>query len=172
MTLGVAASLATGAWLWALFALVLVVAAIVPAVRSSDPNAMVPWPLLALGAVAVLARTFDVMVSMATYLAIAALAIVFVVQLVAFTPIEFSQRFAVVFAVLTTLAIEALWIVVQFYSDVWLGTDLVGSQTALQQDIVLVTVVGFAAGVAFQWFFMRFEPAGSLDRSTRRAEAR
>lgn len=172
MIVAAAVALYRGAWLWTLFALVFALVAALPALRMGDPEAMVPWPLLAVGAIAVAARALEVAPDTASYLSIATLAIVFVIQLVAFTPVDFSHRFAVAFAVMTTLAIEAVWIVIQYYADVWLETDFIRSQSSLQQDILLVSVVGVVAGIAFEWFFVRFEPAGTLHRTTREATAR
>jgi hypothetical protein len=126
---------------------------------------MAPWTLLSVAAIAVIARIAGVYPEAAGYVAIASLAIVVVVELDVFTPIHLSRRFAVGFAVLTALAMEAVWIVVQFSSDRWLGTGYLSSQTELQKDIVIVSVVSFAIGVIFFWYLRRFAPVGLDDGS-------
>jgi hypothetical protein len=83
-----------------------------------------------------------------------------------------TRRFAVAFAVLTTLAVQALWTVAQYASDLWLGTDLLTSQTELQVDVVLVTVVGLTMGVAFEWYFARVERVGSYRHPGTRSDSR
>lgn len=169
MAVGAIKSALTNAFLWSGFSLLLVAVASVPALTNRNWAAMVPWPLLSVATVAVIARAADVYPETAGYLAIAALALVIVVELDVFTPVELGRRFAVGFGVLTTMAIEALWIIAQFYSDQWLGTDFLSSQTELQEDIVIVTAVGFAVGGLFYWYFTRFNPAGTMDRSSNRA---
>lgn len=158
----------TNSFLWSGFSLLLAAVASVPALMTRDWTAMVPWPLLSVATVAVIVRAADVYPETAGYLAIAALALVIVVELDVFTPVELGRRFAVGFGVLTTMAIEALWIIAQFYSDQWLGTAFLSSQTELQEDIVIVTAVGFAVGGLFYWYFTRFDPAGTMDRSSDR----
>lgn len=133
---------------------------------------MAPWPLLFGAAVAVVARTIELYPEIAGYLAITTLALLIVVELDVFTPIELGHRFAVSFGVLTTMAIEALWIVAQFYSDQWLGTEFLSTQLELQKDIVIVTMVGFVVGGLFYWYFDRFSPAGTMMRSSDRAGTR
>ena len=151
--------------LWGGFELVIVAVAAGPAFVTRDWTAMVPWPLLSLAAVAVVASAGGVSFETVAYLAIATLALVITVELEAFTSVELSRRFAVFFAVLLTMALQALWTVAQFYSDQWFGTDYLRTQTELQWDFVIVTVVGLALGGLFQWYFVRFEPAGAVSRA-------
>lgn len=164
--LGAAGSFLTSALLWGGFALLLAAVASVPALTTRDWTAMVPWPLPFSAPVAVVAKTTEFYPEPAGYLAIAALALLVVVELDAFTPVELDRRFAVGFGVLTTMATEALWIIAQFYSDRWLGTQFLSSQTELQEDIVIVTAVGLVAGGLFYGYIARFEPAGAADRSS------
>lgn len=164
---GVAAvSSVTDAPLGGALSLVLVAVVALPAVATHDWTAMVPWPLLAVAAIAVTFRTGGLFPEAAGYVAIASLALVIVVELDVFTPIQLSRRFAIGFAVLMTLAVEAVWIIVQFFSDRWLGTGFLSTQIALQEDIVIVTVVGFAMGGLFYWFFARFEIDGFVNDSS------
>lgn len=158
--------------LWGAFSVLLVGVTALPALTRADWTAMVPWPVPALAAVAVTARATGLYSEAAGYLAIVALALLVVVELDAFTPVELGRRFAVAFAVLTTMALEALWIVAQFSSDRWLGTEFLTTQTELQEDIVIVTVTAFAVGGLFYWYFARFEPAGIADRNADRVGSR
>jgi hypothetical protein len=166
MVIGAVESFLTNAVLWGGFSLLLVAVASLPALTTGDWMAMVPWPLLFGAAVAVIVRAIELFSETAGYLAIATFALLMVVELDVFTPVELGRRFAVVFGVLTTMAIETLWIIVQFYSDQWLGTEFLSTQTELQEDIVIVTVVGFVLGGFFFWFFDRFDPAGIREQSS------
>lgn len=56
------------------------------------------------------------------------------------------------------MAVEALWIIAQHYSDVWLDTEFLSSQTELQEDIV--TAVGFVLGGFYYWYFSTVESEG------------
>lgn len=154
-------SLLTDALLWAGFALVVVAVAALPAVWTGDWQVIVPWPLLAAAAVAMVVRAAGLYLETAGYLAVASLALVVVVELDAFTAVEMSRRFAVAFAVMTTMAIQGWWTVAQFYSDRWLGSDLLRSQTELQWDFVTVTVVGLVLGGLFELYVRWFEPVGT-----------
>ncbi|ADB60568.1 hypothetical protein Htur_1683 [Haloterrigena turkmenica DSM 5511] len=152
--------------LWGGFELFVVAVASVPALVTRDWTAMVPWPILSITAFAVLAGTTVVPFETTVYLAIASLAFVVVVELEAFTSVRLTSRFAVGFAVLTTLALQALWTIAQFYSDAWLGTDFLRTQTELQWDFVVVTAVGLVLGAIFQWYFVRFESVGTAGERT------
>nr|WP_233341113.1 hypothetical protein [Haloprofundus sp. MHR1] len=156
--------------LWGVFSGFVAVVISLPALLTRDWTAIVSWSLLAVAAVAVLARAFDFYSNTAGYLAIAALALIIVVELDVFTSVELSRRFAIVFAVLMTMALQAVWIIAQFYSDQWLNTNFLSTQTELQNDIVTVTIVGFVLGGLFQWYFARFEPIGSVGESSKQGE--
>lgn len=158
-------SLFSGVPFWGAFELFVAAVATAPAVATRDWTAIVSWPLLAVAAFAAIASSPGFPSETAAYLAVAALALIIVVELEAFTSVELSRRFAVFFAVLTTMAIQGLWTVAQFYSDRWLGTDYLHTQTELQWDFVVVTVVGLALGALFQWYVARFEPAGGIARA-------
>lgn len=172
IALGAAESFLTGALLWGALSLLLVGVIALPSLATRSRTAMVPWPLLGLAAFAVIARTIGFYPELAGYLTIATVALIVVVEIDVFTSVELGLRFAVGFGVLTTMATEAVWIVAQFYSDEWLGTDFLTTQTELQRDIVAVTVTGFVVGSLFYWYFTRFEPAGVVDQAADRTETR
>lgn len=152
--------------LWGGFELILVLVAATPALAARDWTVTVPWPLPAVAALAVVGRTAGAPFEVTVYLAIATLALIVVVELETFAAVELSRRFAVFFAALTTMAIQALWTVAQFYSDSWLGTAFLRSQTELQWDFVVVTVVGVVLAGSFQVYVTRLAPAGTGSRST------
>ncbi|WP_121743229.1 hypothetical protein [Natronorubrum halophilum] len=159
-----------GALLWGGFELIIVATVSAPALRSRDWTAIVSWPLLAVATFSVGAGTTGFPFETAVYLAVATLALIVVIELETFTTVELSRRFAVGFAMMMTMALQALWTVAQFYSDQWLGTEYLRSQAELQWDFVVVTVVGLALGGLFQWYASRFEPAGALARATNGSE--
>jgi hypothetical protein len=165
VALAVVDSAVTDAVLWAGFAALIVAIAVIPPLSSGEWTVMVPWPLLLLAAVAVGARTLELYPEIAGYLAVSALALIAVIELTVFTELEMTQRFAVVFAALTTMAVQGLWMVAQFYSDRWLGTEFLRSQTELQWDIVGVSAVGFVVAGLFIWYVDRFEHVGAHGRS-------
>ncbi|QRV14735.1 hypothetical protein JMJ58_17705 [Haloterrigena salifodinae] len=164
-------SVFAGVLLWGGFELLIVVAVAAPALTTGDWTAVVSWPLLAVVAFATVASAAVFPFETSVYITVAALALIVVVELEAFTGVELSRRFSVGFAVLTTMALQALWTVAQFYSDRWLGTEYLRSQSELQWDFVVVTVVGFALGGLFQWYVVRFQPAGAVDRAANGEES-
>lgn len=157
VTIAAAASLVLQPSIWVGYALLLVVVIVLPAMVTRDWTTMAHWPILAVATIAVIARIAGLYTEATGHVAIVALALVIVVELDSFTSVQLSRRFAVGLAVLTTLAIEAIWIVVQFVSDRWLGTGYLTTQTELQWDIVTVTVVSLAVGVVFYWYLTRRE---------------
>lgn len=154
--------LVAGALLWAGLTLGVVALAVVPPLVTRAWTVMVPWPVVGLGVLAVSVR--GLYPELGGYLAVTTLALLAVVELDAFTPVEMSRRFAVGFAALTTLAVQGWWTVAQYYSDRWLATTFMRSQRELQWDIVLVTVVSVAVAAGFQWYFARTEHVGSYKR--------
>ena len=161
-------SFLTGAYLWSGLAISIVVVLAVPAVTSGSPTAMVPWPLPAVAAAAVVLRAVEFYPDITGYVAISSIALILVVELDVYTDVQLSRRFAIIFATMTTMALQAVWIIAQFYSDRWLGTVFLQSQTELQWDIVSITVVAIVLGSVFEWYFGRFDPVQSFDRQPSR----
>jgi hypothetical protein len=106
-----------------------------------------------------------------TYVAVAALALVVAVDLDAFTDVEMTPDFAVAFVVVVTMAAAGLWTILQYASDVYLGTALLGDQTAVMWHLVVATVIGLVAGVAFELYVRRVSPGHALT-SDRRGDPR
>lgn len=170
MALTAVESFLTDAFLWSGFTLLLIVITAMPTVVTRDWTVMVPWPLPLVAAAAMIIRAFGISVEIAGYLAVATLALIAVIELDTFTPVEMTRRFAVGFAALTTLAIQGIWTIAQYYSDLWLGTGFLHSQRELQLDIVIVTVIGIAMSVIFEWYFEKVEHVGSHTYSIESSE--
>lgn len=164
MVLAALESFFTNALLWCGFILFILVVTVLPTWVTGNWMRMVPWPLLLIATSAILLRALGIYLEIAGYLAVATLALIAVVELDAFTPVEMSRRFAIGFATLTTLAIQGLWTIAQYYSDHWLGTEFLHSQQELQVDIVLVSAIATAMGLFFEWYFDRVEHIGSHKR--------
>lgn len=171
LVLGAIESILTGVLLWGGFEVVIIATVSVPALITGDWTAMVSWPLLAVATLSVVAGIGGFPSETAVYFAVATLALVVVIELETFTSVDLSRRFAVVFAMLTTMALQALWTVAQFYSDQWLETEYLHTQTELQWDFVIVTIIGLVLGALFQWYASQFEPAGTVARAENGAES-
>lgn len=171
VALSAVAGLFAGADLWAAFSLVVAVVVAVPALATRDRSAMVAWPLTSLTAGATVASVAGFYGEITGHIALASLAFLAVVELDAFTAVDLSRRFVIVFGVLTTMALQAVWIVAQFYTDRWFGSEFLSTQTELQWDMVTVTVVGAVLGGLCEWYFARVEPPRTVDESSNRREA-
>lgn len=170
IALGAVESALTNALLWGGFALFTAVVLVVPALSTGDWMTMVSWPLPLVASLAVVGRAAELYPETMGYVAVATLAVVAVVELDAFTPVEMGRRFAVGFAVLTTMAVQGLWTVAQFYSDRWLATQFLRSQTELQWDFVIVTGVGFVIGGLAELYFRQCTPVGAPEGPAYSAE--
>ncbi|KZN25824.1 hypothetical protein A4G99_05235 [Haladaptatus sp. R4] len=147
--------------LWAMFAGSVAVLALVPPLAFRNTEAMLPWEVLILAALPVLGRelaTLALTTRVATYLSVAALALIVAVELHVFTPVRMNHWFAVLFVVIATIATAGVWAVVQWLSDSYLGTHLLHSEYRLMWDFVYATVVGIVAGLVFEWYFRRVIP--------------
>jgi len=153
-----------GDLVWAGLSLLVALVIVLPPLSSREWTVMVPWPLPVVAALALASHTAGWYPEWAGYLALSSFALVVVLDLDVFTSAEFSRRFAVAFVVMTTMAVQGLWSVAQFYSDRWLGTAYLTTQTELQWDFVAVTVVALVFGGLFELYAERVRHAGSHDR--------
>jgi hypothetical protein len=160
-----------GRLLWAGFTAVVAVLGVLPAVAYRSPEAMLPWEVLVLASFPLLTRALvtgqrvdglTLTGRVSTYVAVAAVALIIAVELEVFTPVRMNYSFAVFFVVVATMAAAGVWAVVQWLSDVVLGTaflldgrpeDVV--ETALMWDFVAATLAGLFAGVVFELYFRR-----------------
>lgn len=167
---------ASGSFLWAGFAASVLVLVLVVPVGYRSARAMLPWELLAVACLPLLGRTFatvPVTSDLATYLSVAAVALVVAVELQVFTAVEMNPRFAIGFVVVATLAAAGAWAVVRFGLDATLGTQFLGvppapgveedpRERALMLEFVYSTLAGVVAGLLFEGYFRRVRPPVSV----------
>ena len=130
---------------------------VAPSVAARTPRAMLPWELLALALLPILVRVLlggDLGV-FATYLAIAALALVITVELHMFTTLRVTRWFAVVLVVMTTMATAAVWTVLRWNADRLYGTAYLTTNEALMIEWIYVTLAGLVGGALFAVYFRR-----------------
>lgn len=128
-----------------------------PTVAARDWRAMLPAELVTLALLPVLVRAVfgGELGTFATYVAIAALALVVTVDLHMFTTLRVTHWFAVVFVVLATLATAAVWTVLRWNLDQRGGTAYLTTNDALMFEWMYVTLAGLAAGILFDGYFRR-----------------
>jgi len=133
------------------------VVVVAPAVAARNPRVMLPWEVLGLALLPVLVRALlgGELGTFATYLAIAAFALIITVELQMFTTLRVTHWFAVVFVVMTTMATAAAWTVLRWNADRLLGTDFLTTNEALMIEWIYVTLAGLVAGVVFNFYFRR-----------------
>ena len=159
-------SVLAGALLWSVFATVVAAIVLLPPLVFADPEVMLPWEVLALAGLPVLGRsvaTLQVTSRVGTYLSVAALALVVVVELHAFTSVSMSPSFAVAFVAIATMAVAGMWAVLRWTVDLWLGTgflldpalDREAIERGLMLEFVASTVAGVLAGVVFEFYIRR-----------------
>jgi hypothetical protein len=159
-------SVLAGDLLWGVFATAVAVIVLLPPLVFADPEVMLPWEVLALAALPVLGRTvatLQVTNRVGTYLSVAALALVVVVELHAFTSVSMSPSFAVAFVAIATMAVAGVWAVLRWTVDVWLGTSFLldpaldgyAIERGLMLEFVASTVAGLLAGVVFEFYIRR-----------------
>jgi hypothetical protein len=177
-----------GDWLWTVFALAVAAVAILPPLRYGRWLVMLPWEVLLLAALPVLGRTALVrgllndlvlatlpavqgflsaspVSSTAAYVSVAAFALILIVELHVFTPVKLTPGFAVLTAVVLTLAAAGVWAVVRWLAHIYLGTGFYTELDPLMIEFVYSAAAGLLAGVTFEAYFRR------RDHTTRRSLA-
>jgi len=142
---------------WMLFVAVVAAVVLVPPVAFSEWRVMLPWELLLLASLPILVRGLvgGTVGTFASYLSLAALALLVIVELHMFTELTVTHWFAVCLVVLTTLAAAAAWTVFRWNADQFLGTAYLTDNEALMTEWLYVTLAGIAAGVLFDGYFRR-----------------
>jgi hypothetical protein len=159
-------SLLSGDLLWAVFAAAVAALIVIPPVAFRSPRTMLPWEVLTLAALPVLGRslaTFQVSSQIATYLSVAALALVVAVELHTFTNVRMSPTFAVAFVAITTMAVAGVWAAGRWSADIWLGTEFLHAlgdteeaiERAIMLEFVASTIAGVLAGIIFEFYVRR-----------------
>jgi uncharacterized membrane protein YwaF len=153
------------------FTAVVAVLVVIPPIAYRDVRVMLPWEVLVLVMLPLLGRGIlgaGLAGEFASYLSVAALALVVAVELDVFTSVKMTTWFAVFFVVIVTMATAGAWAVVEWLSDVYLGTKFIYPSTppvsaemeqlalqSLMWDFVAATVTGILAGVIFAMYFRR-----------------
>ena len=151
---------------WGAFALAVALLAMLPTIRMRNWQAMLPWEVTALAALPVLGRSFatlPVTGQVATYLSVAAIALVVAVELHLFTPVRMTDGFAIGFVIVTTLSMAGIWAVARWSVDILLGTTLLLTEGvpeseiehALMIEFVASTVAGVVGGLVFAYYVRR-----------------
>ena len=142
---------------WVLFTGFVGVVVLLPPAAYREWRVMLPWELLVLSLLPILVRGLvgGTVGTFATYLSLAALALLVVVELHTFTTLRVTHWFAVVLVVLTTLAAVAAWTVFRWNADNFLGTNYLVDNETLMMEWLYVTLAGVAAGLLFDWYFRR-----------------
>jgi hypothetical protein len=142
---------------WILFVAVVGAVVLVPPVAYREWRVMLPWELLVLALLPILVRGLvgGTVGTFASYLSLAALALLVIVELDMFTELTVTHWFAVCLVVLTTLAAVAAWTVFRWNADRFLGTAYLTNNEALMTEWLYVTLAGLVAGVLFDGYFRR-----------------
>jgi hypothetical protein len=149
--------IATGP-LWSVFALGLVILGVIPPLAYRSPYVMLPWEILLVAALPIIGLALGnerLSSQFTVYFAVAAVALVVVVELNAFTPVRLSPGFAVVLVVVATLAAAALWGLLQWGFDVYLGTNYITTNDDLMYEWIYSAAAGVGAGLALALYFRR-----------------
>lgn len=142
---------------WILFTAFVGGVVVIPPVAFRDWQVMLPWELLGLALLPILVRGLvgGTVGTFATYIALAALALLVVVELDAFTSLQVTHWFAIVLVVLTTLAAVAAWTIFRWNADKFLGTTYLADNETLMMEWLYVTLAGVGAGLLFDGYFRR-----------------
>ena len=166
LSLVVVGGVVAGAVLPSVLVAAVVVLALVPGVAYRDPRVMLPWPLLLLTSLPILGAVFAspwLASGPVTYFAVAAIALVVAVELHLFTTVQMTPWFAVLFVVVTTMAVTGVWAVGRWLVDLYLGTELLlvpgltdtQIETGLMWEFVYSAAAGVVAGLVFERGFRR-----------------
>ncbi|QRV15182.1 hypothetical protein JMJ58_20130 [Haloterrigena salifodinae] len=151
--------LVTGGFLWATFAAVLVALAVLPSIAYRSAVVMVPWEVLLMAALPVLGMAVGaerLTGHFASYLSVAAIALVLAVELQSFTTVRMTSGFAVVFVVVTTMAAAGLWALLRWSAAQTLGIPFTADHDAVMWEFVYSALAGLGAGVVFELYFRRY----------------
>ena len=130
--------------------------AIVPMVVLGSWRRTVPWPMLLLAVLGLLAGFGTSLVGDVVFAAaIAALAILLVVVLQLTTPVRMTPGFAIGFVVIATMATASLWALGSAASARWLGTAFVETNDQLMLVFTGALLASLLSALAFRWYFRR-----------------
>ena len=144
--------------LWIAFTATMTVLIALPVYRFRDIKLMPPWEVLGLAAIPVIVRTLEISIlsnQVATYFAMAALALIIAVELQVFTSVEFNHAFSILFTVTATLAVAGLWAIMRYNLDIHTGTAFLTTNEDLMYEFINATAAGLLAGIIFDLYFTR-----------------
>ena len=144
--------------LWIAFTATMTVLIALPVYRFRDIKLMLPWEVLGLAAIPVIVRTLEISIlsnQVATYFAMAALALIIAVELQVFTSVEFNHAFSIMFTVTATLAVAGLWAIMRYNLDIHTGTAFLTTNEELMYEFINATAAGLLAGIIFDIYFTR-----------------
>lgn len=142
---------------WMLFVGIVGIIVLIPPTAYRDWRVMLPWELLVIALFPILVRGVvgGTVGTFATYLALAGLALLVIVELHMFTSLQVTHWFAVAIVVLTTMAAVAAWTIFRWNADRFLGTTFLVDNETLMMEWVYVTLAGLVAGALFDGYFRR-----------------
>ena len=150
-------SLLSADYRWILFVAAVGGVVCLPPLAYREWRVMLPWELLVLALLPILVRGLvgGTLGTVATYISLAALALLVVVELHMFTSLTVTHWFAVVLVVLTTLAVVGVWTIFRWSADQYLGTAFLVDNETLMIEWLYVTLAGIVAGILFDSYFSR-----------------
>jgi dolichyl-phosphate-mannose--protein O-mannosyl transferase len=158
---GVGGGLVTGP-LWSVFAVVIVLLGLIPPVAYRSRYVMLPWEVLAMAALPLIGIALGAQrlsSQFVSYLAIAAVGLVIVVELDSFTSIRMSPGFAIVLVVAATMAASALWAMLEWYAAIFFDQSFTLTNDELMIEFIYAALAGVIGGVLFRTYFRRYVSA-------------
>lgn len=144
--------------LWSVFALMVIVLALLPPIIYRSRYVMLPWEVLAMAALPLIGIALGAQrlsSPLFTYLAIAAIGLIIVVELDSFTSIRMSPGFAIVLVVASTMAAAGAWALLEWYAAILLDRSYGMTNDELMIEWLYAALAGFGAGVTFRTYFRR-----------------
>ncbi|WP_436902371.1 hypothetical protein [Halovenus halobia] len=159
---GIGGVIVTGP-LWSVFAVVIVLLGLVPPVSFRSRYVMLPWEVLAVALLPLIGIALGagrLSSPLVSYLAIAAVGLVIVVELDSFTSIQMSPGFAIVLVVASTMAASALWAMLEWYVAIALDRSFELTNDELMIEFIYAVFAGFVGGIIFRTYFRRYVTQG------------
>ncbi|UWG48003.1 putative membrane protein [Halanaeroarchaeum sp. HSR-CO] len=130
---------------------------LLPPIAYREWRVMLPWELLVLALLPIIVRAVfgGTLGTFATYLSLAGLALIVIVELHMFTSLKVTPWFAVALVTMTTLATVAAWTIFRWNADKFLGTTYLVDNETLMMEWIYVTLAGLVAGILFETYFSR-----------------
>ncbi|MGM0398048.1 MAG: hypothetical protein ACQEQY_03560 [Halobacteriota archaeon] len=130
---------------------------LLPPIAYREWRVMLPWELLVLALLPIIVRAVfgGILGTFATYLSLAGLALIVIVELHMFTSLKVTPWFAIALVTMTTLAAVAAWTIFRWNADKFLGTTYLLDNETLMMEWIYVTLAGLVAGILFETYFSR-----------------